>query len=291
LRKAVLFFYCGVLFLGCNTSWAEQPTAAKWLQQRNKSTPVLEIYQKLLKETPDSLGALDRLKQVLLEQRRYDDLVWLADILVDKGELDKARELLQILTERLPKQAGTLRLKIAEIYCFQGKFQQMLDLCQQLVRGEAAENYINDALEKMVLVRENLNSPEALKLFTTAELLLRQQKYNQALKQIEQLRAGFTESALSDDLLLLESRLRDEMGNFQPALDVLRRLLSEYPQSPLCAEAQKRLGEIYEKRLQDYQSAEREYRLFLLHYPESVLASEVRGKLQSLRTREAKPVL
>ncbi len=291
MRKAALFFYCGVLFLGCNTSWAEQPTAAKWLQQRNKSTPVLEIYQKLLKETPDSLGALDRLKQLLLKQRRYDDLVWLADILVDKGELDKARELLQILTERLPKQAGTLRLKIAEIYCFQGKFQQMLDLCQQLVRGEAAENYINDALEKMVLVRENLNSPEALKLFTTAELLLRQQKYNQALKQIEQLRAGFTESALSDDLLLLESRLRDEMGNFQPALDVLRRLLSEYPQSSLCAEAQKKLGEIYEKRLQDYQSAEREYRLFLLHYPESVLASEVRGKLQSLRTREAKPVL
>jgi tetratricopeptide (TPR) repeat protein len=269
----------------------EQPSAAKRLQQRNKPTPVLEIYQKLLEETPDSLEALQRLEQLLLRWRRDNDLAWLAGVLVDKGELDKARKLLQILTERLPKQAGTLRFKIAEIYYFQGRFQQMLGLCRQLVRGGVAEDYTNDALEKMVFVRENLNSPEALKLFTTAELLLRQQKYHQALEQIEQLRTEFTESALSDNLLLLESRLGEEMENLQLALEVLRRLLSEYPQSPLCAGAQKKLGEIYQERLQDYQSAEREYRLFLLHYPESILASEVRGKLQSLRTRGAKPLL
>ena len=210
---------------------------------------------------------------------------------MNKGDLEKAKDLLQTLADRMPKHVGAIRFKIAEIYYFQGRFQQMLDLCQHLVRGAAAEDYVNDALEKMVFVRENLNSPEALKLFTTAELLLRQQKYHQALKQIEQLRAEFTKSALSDNLLSLESRLREEMGNFQPALEALRKLLSEYPQSPLCAEAQKKLGEIYQERLQDYQSAEKEYRLFLLHYPESVLASEVRGKLQRLRTREAKLLL
>ena len=51
----------------------------------------------------------------------------------------------------------------------------MLRLCQQLIRGGTAEDYVNDALEKMVFVRENLNPPEALRLFATAQLLLRQQ--------------------------------------------------------------------------------------------------------------------
>lgn len=290
LSKTALFLCCGLIFWGCSICWAREPTNAKWLQQPKKPATVAETYQRLLKQTPDSLEALERLEQLLLRWRRYDDLMWVADMLVGKGELEEAKKLLQTLAGKLPKQAGRIRFEIAQIHYFQGEFQQMLRLCQQLIRGATAEDYVNDALEKMVFVRENLNPPEALRLFATAQLLLRQQKYSQALRELEQLQAEFPHSTLSDDLLLLESRVKDQMGDFQPAIDALRKLLSEYPQSPLCAQAQKRIGEIYERRLQDYQGAEREYKLFLLHYPQSVMASEVRGMLQRLKTKAIRPL-
>jgi TolA-binding protein len=70
-----------------------------------------------------------------------------------------------------------------------------------------------------------------------------------------------------------------QRGNFSDALDIYNRLMSDFPTSEHCDEAQFMVAFIYEEYLQDYPQAREAYKLLMNRYPDSELVVSARHLL------------
>ena len=157
-------------------------------------------------------------------------------------------------------------------------------------------------------IKENIafdSVGEALKQFAAVELLLYQNKQDEALNQLQYLKEGrvvkpgeqpvaFSNQTILDDVYWLEANLRMKRGEFDASMKLLQRILTEYPDDILADDAYFLQGEIYERQLKNKQKAMEIYREFLNKYPGSVYAAEARKRFRTLRgdfVNETEPVI
>jgi len=127
---------------------------------------------------------------------------------------------------------------------------------------------------------------EVLGTFASAVFTVRQQRYHQALEILGQLEVQFPDSPLLDDVLLQKAFIRERVGQHQEALADLEALMTRYPDSRLCAQALRRIGEIYQYDVKDLPAARQAYERLLSEYPDYLFLNEVRRTLRALRSPE-----
>ncbi len=194
------------------------------------------------------------------------------------------------------------KLKNAKLSYYKGDFrlaQEHLDILKEATTREIA----NDAMELSMRIKENIVADsvgEALKAYAKVELLLYQNKKDEALQALRLLaegsalvpdstnsgktiRTSFSNRAILDDVYWLEANIRMERGEFTESIHLLQRILNEYPDDILVDDAYFLQGEIYERHLKDKEKAMEIYRTFLDKYPGSVFAAEARKRFRALR--------
>lgn len=193
------------------------------------------------------------------------------------------------------------KLKNARLSYYKGDFrlaQEHLDILKEATTREIA----NDAMELSMRIKENIafdSAGEALKAYAKIELLLYQNKKDEALQALNALAAGtawvsdssktstvrasFSNRAILDDVYWLEANIRMERGEFAASIHLLQRILTEYPDDILVDDAYFLQGEIYERQIKDTEKAMEIYRTFLDKYPGSVYAAEARKRFRILR--------
>ena len=70
-------------------------------------------------------------------------------------------------------------------------------------------------------------------------------------------------------------------------IELYKKLLEEYPDSEVSAQAQFMIGFIYSEELKNYDEAEMAFRQLLKRYPDSELAASARWMVEHMRTEEA----
>lgn len=192
------------------------------------------------------------------------------------------------------------KLKNAKLSYYKGDFrlaQEHLDILKEATTREIA----NDAMELSLRIKENLMEDtlgEALKAYAKVELLLYQNKRDEALKALGELAAGamtrtdsstsgaisrISNYAIKDDVYWLEANIQLERGEFNKSIDLLQKILDEYPDDILVDDAYFLQGEIHERHLGNKDKAMEIYRTFLDKYPGSVFAAEARKRFRVLR--------
>jgi tetratricopeptide (TPR) repeat protein len=187
------------------------------------------------------------------------------------------------------------KLRNAKLSYYKGDFklaQEHLDILKQATTREIA----NDAMDLSIRIKENTtfdSSGAALKKFAAIELLLYQNKTNDALAGIEALRKeegddkltspGSTTSTILDDVYWLEANIYMKQGEFEKAIGLLQKILDLYGEDILADDAYFLQGEIYELQLHNKTKAMEIYREFLNKYPGSVYAAEARKRYRQLR--------
>lgn len=183
------------------------------------------------------------------------------------------------------------KLRNAKLSYYKGDFklaQEHLDILKQATTREIA----NDAMDLSMRIKENTMSDttgEALKEYASIELLLYQNKTEEAIKRIELLRTNVVTgnnldiSEILDDVYWLEANLRMKQGEFTESIALLQKILAEYPDDILSDDAYFLQGEIYELHLKEKEKAMEIYREFLNKYPGSVYAAEARKRFRNLR--------
>jgi tetratricopeptide (TPR) repeat protein len=190
------------------------------------------------------------------------------------------------------------KLKNAKLSYYKGNFQlaqEHLDILKEATTREIA----NDAMELSMRIKENIafdSTGEALKAYAVIELLLYQNKTEQALKSIQMLKEGssagsdstasrlsFSNHTILDDVYWLEANIRMQRGEFNESIGLLQRILEEFPDDILVDDAYFLQGEIYERQLQNKDKAMEIYREFLNKFPGSVYAAEARKRFRTLR--------
>ncbi|HEU5292641.1 MAG TPA: tetratricopeptide repeat protein [Cyclobacteriaceae bacterium] len=190
------------------------------------------------------------------------------------------------------------KLKNAKLSYYKGNFQlaqEHLDILKEATTREIA----NDAMELSMRIKENIafdSTGAALKAYAVIELLLYQNKTEQALIAIQSLKQGtstgsdsatnrlsFSNHTILDDVYWLEANIRMQRGEFNESITLLQRILDEFPEDILVDDAYFLQGEIYERQLQNKDKAMEVYREFLNKFPGSVFAAEARKRYRVLR--------
>jgi TolA-binding protein len=228
----------------------------------------------------------------------------LGDIYLTKNEPWEST-LLYSQVEKTQKEspiAYEAKLKNAKLSYFKGDFrlaQEHLDILKQATTREIA----NDAMELSMRIKENIafdSTGAALKQYAGVELLLYQNKTDQALKKITALKQGYAQNLFNDtnkdttkisvdvrtildDVYWLEANIRMQRGDFTGSIDLLQRVITDYGTDILADDAYFLQGEIYERHLANKEKAMEIYRDFLTKFPGSVYAAEARKRYRTLR--------
>jgi TolA-binding protein len=252
---------------------------ASYLDQKDSAINIL-----------NKLIANPKASQYLKARAKLD----LGDIYMLKGEPWESTLLYsQVEKTQKENQVGyEAKLRNARLSYYKGDFslaQEHLDILKQATTREIA----NDALELSMRIKENITIDslgEALKEYASIELLLSQNKTDLALKKIENLKQGITESGISisnqtilDDVYWLEANVRLKKGEFEKVIGLLQKILDEYSEDILADDAYFLQGEVYERHLGDEEKAMEIYRNFLTKYAGSVYAAEARKRFRQLR--------
>jgi tetratricopeptide (TPR) repeat protein len=292
-------------------------------------------YQKFIEKYPDNVNSLDATRNEALLYANYldekDEAIKILNTLVQnpraslylksKAKLDLGdiyliksepweSTLLYSQVEKTQKENPVgyeAKLRNAKLSYYKANFklaQEHLDILKEATTREIA----NDAMELSMRIKENIafdSVGEALKQFAAVELLLYQNKQDEALKQLTYLKEGqivkpgeqpvaFSNQTILDDVYWLEANLRMKRGEFDLSMKLLDRILKEYPDDILADDAYFLQGEIYERQLKNREKAMEIYREFLNKYPGSVFAAEARKRFRTLRgdfQTEKEPVI
>ena len=183
------------------------------------------------------------------------------------------------------------KLRNAKLSYYKGDFrlaQEHLDILKQATTREIA----NDAMDLSMRIKENTMSDTtgaALREYASIELLLYQNKTEEAFKRIELLRKGIVNeqpisvTEILDDVYWLEANLRMKQGQFTESVALLQKILNEYGEDILSDDAYFLQGEIYQQHLKNKEKAMEIYREFLNKFPGSVYAAEARKRYRMLR--------
>lgn len=218
----------------------------------------------------------------------------LGDIYLAKGEPWES-SLLYSQVEKTQKESVIgyeAKLRNAKLNYYRGDFtlaQEHLDILKQATTREIA----NDAMDLSMLIKENIafdSVAKGLREYAATELLLYQNKISDALKKLDEIEKGvdaegnsFSNQAILDDAFWLEANIRMKRGEFQASIDLLQKILQQYPDDVLADEAFFLEGEIYERHLKNKEKAMEIYREFLNKYPGSIYAAEARKRFRQLR--------
>ncbi len=235
-------------------------------------------------------------QELLLEiiQNRLGDNSLLAEAKLDLGDiyllLDEHWEasLLYSQVEKAEKGSVTAhlaKLKNAKLNYYKGDFELAeghLDVLKKATSKEIA----NDAMELALLIKDNLNldtTDVTMKLFANAELLVFQNKLDEALAEYEKMMNEYPNHTLTDEILMAMSKIYLREGKNQLAIENLKKIVENYSEDILADDANFMLGEIYELKLNDKEMAMEYYKNQLIKFPGSLYNVEARKRFRTLR--------
>jgi tetratricopeptide (TPR) repeat protein len=255
------------------------------------------LYANFLNQKEEAIQILNKLianprASLYLKSKAKLDL---GDIYLLKGEPWEST-LLYSQVEKTQKENPVgyeAKLKNAKLSYFKANFklaQEHLDILKEATTREIA----NDAMELSMRIKENIafdSVGTALQQFASVELLLYQNRQDEALAKLNMLKEGraegsteiFSNQTILDDVYWLEANMRMKRGEFDQAMTLLGKIQTEYPDDILTDDAYFLQGEIYERQLKNKQKAMEIYREFLNKYPGSVYAAEARKRYRTLR--------
>jgi predicted Zn-dependent protease len=239
-------------------------------------------------------SAINKLNKLIQNQRaslylKSKAKLELGDIYLLKEEPWEST-LLYSQVERMQKDAPIgyeAKLRNAKLSYFKGEFalaQEHLDILKQATTREIA----NDAMDLSMRINENLGYDSvgvALKEFAKVELLLQQNKTDEATKALK----GFVDdqgnltSPMLDDFYWLEANLEMKQGHFDQSIAILQKIIDNFGEDILSDDALFLQADIYQNQLKNKDKAMEIYHDFLTKYPGSVYVAEARKRYRLLR--------
>ena len=210
----------------------------------------------------------------------------MGDILIAQNKLDEAAVKFRTMGSSPygnQDQKNFAQFRLAEIRFFRSDLDSTVAILKPLTENLRADES-NDALILQYFVTENrFQFPDAVKQFAHAELLSRQGKTGEAVKEFESVIDLYPAAPLGDDALLKIAENSIKLKQYASALAAYQKLLEEYKESTERDRTLFKIGELYQFNLAEKQKAITSYEVILEKYPFSLFAEEARKRIRLLR--------
>ncbi|MBB6609534.1 tetratricopeptide repeat protein [Pontibacter sp. Tf4] len=240
----------------------------------------------------DKAKAIELLQEAIAMPRANANLVaesklTLGDIYLLKGEPWEAT-LLYSQVEKSHKDTPVgyeAKLRNARLSYFKGDFelaQAHLDILKLATSREIA----NDAMDLSLLITDNTGldtSTTAMEEYAAIELLVFQNKMQEALTQLDAMLQKYPGHSLTDEIYFQKAAIQERMGNFTEAIASLQKIAGNPQYDILSDDALFRMAYIYEENLKDPVKAQQLYNDLLVKHQGSIFVAEARKRFRKLR--------
>ncbi len=177
------------------------------------------------------------------------------------------------------------RFKNARLSYFNGDFQ-WAQAQFDVLKAATSRLIANDALDLSVFIMDNLNldtNSVAISLYSGAELLVYQNRFDEAFLKLDSLRRDFPEHSLQDDILYLEAQIYEKKRDYPKAAALYQEVADKFKEDIRADNALYALAQLYENQLNDLEKAKTLYEKIFMDYSGSVYAVEARKRFRILR--------
>lgn len=177
------------------------------------------------------------------------------------------------------------KFKNAKLSFYAGDFKWAKTQADVL-KGATSKLIANDALDLSLIITDAIGvdtNDLPLKLFASAELMAVQHRYKEALQRMDSVNSLFAENTLGDDIYFRKAAIYNQLGEYTKAEDQYKNILQYYATELYGDDAQFKLAELYEQKLNDIEKAKKAYENVLTNYPGSIYVVEARKRFRLLR--------
>lgn len=229
-----------------------------------------------LKKTPGlDRNTLARVKINLADCYLMHGDIWESTLLYSQVDKD-------FKEEQLGQEA---RFKNARLSYFNGDFQWS-QAQFNVLKASTSKLIANDALDLSVFIMDNLNldtTAEAISLYSAAEMLVFQNRFDEAFLKLDTLRRDFPEHSLQDDILYLEAQIYEKKRDYPKAAALYLEVVEKYKEDIRADNSLYNLAQLYEFKMIDLEKAKTLYEQIFIDYSGSVFAVDARKRFRILR--------
>ena len=176
-------------------------------------------------------------------------------------------------------------LKMAKASYYKGDFDWAQKQFKVL-KSSTSQLIANDAMEFFLLISDNTvedSTQVALKKFSKADFLGYQNKNAEALQAFKLILEQHKGQSIEEVTLLRLGKLYEKQNDFQQALHDYQEIIDKHPESIYVDEALFFSAEIYRKQLQDNEKAKAYYEKIIFTHEDSIYFVEARNNYRKLR--------
>lgn len=155
-----------------------------------------------------------------------------------------------------------------------------------VLKAATSKFIANDALELSLTISDNMeldSTYTGLKIYSAADLLVAQHKYDEAWKMLDSIPKLALFHPLNDRAVFKKAEIAVKQNHFNVADSLLNYLVETFPNSILADNALFMRGEINEKKLNNSEVAQICYKDLMTEYPGSLFTTEARKRFRELR--------
>ena len=267
-----------------------------FLQEFGRSKLTAEIIYELANLEAFYLNDLDKAIALLGEMIEYPNVdkfvqaegkLNLADFYLMKGDIWESTLLYSQVDKAFKDDllGHEARLRNAQLSYYNGDFQWAQAQCDVL-KASTSKLIANDALDLSIFIMDNLGldtTIAAMDLYSRAELLVFQNRFEEAFLKLDSLADQFPEHSLEDDVLYLKSKIYHKKRDFTKTAELLQQIIDKHPEEIRADNAMFELGMLYENQLNDLEKAKMLYEKLFIDYSGSTFAVNARKRYRILR--------
>jgi tetratricopeptide (TPR) repeat protein len=155
-----------------------------------------------------------------------------------------------------------------------------------VLKGATTKLIANDALDLSLIITDAIGvdtNDMPLKLFASAELMIVQHRYQEAIVRMDSVNSLFSTNTLGDDIYFKKAEIYKMLGKYAEAETMYKNIVEYYPNDLYGDDAQFKLAQLYEINLLDKEKAKVAYQEVLTKYPGSIFVVEARKRYRDLR--------
>ncbi len=159
----------------------------------------------------------------------------------------------------------------------------------KILKGATSKLISNDAIDMSVFILDNLGmdtTEMTLQMFADAELLIYQNKFDEAIKKLDSIAIIFPDHSLDDDVLYVKAHIYKKLRKTDIMISMYETIIEKYPEEIRADNAVFELAEFYETQLNMPEKARDLYKTIFIEYSSSTFASDARQRYRLLRGDE-----
>lgn len=261
---------------------------------RNKTTAnilveLADLSAFYLNDLDKAVAILDQLIQFpgINPATQAEGKIKLADFYLMQGEIWEATLLYSQVDKAFKDDilGHEARFRNARLSYYAGDFQWAQTQFKVLKRS-TSKLIANDALDLAVFITDNLgldSTETSLKLYSEADLLVFQNRFDEAFTKLDSLLVQFPDHSLQDDVLYMKAKIYTKQKNWDKTVAMYEEIIENHAEEIRADNALFALADLQENQLNNLEKAKELYEKIFIDFSNSTFAVEARKRFRRLR--------